>query len=99
MKIFVTYSWNSVSNLLLRKTNQRFGPGVRLGCLMLGNISFKRKIGKNTQLLFTKEEKNHKKARKSKDSVHITGIVSRIVCKLKARTFKKFEKTKILSKG
>ena len=66
-------------NLLLRKTNQRFGPGVRLGCLMLGNISFKRKIGKNTQLLFTKEEKNHKKARKSKDSVHITGIVSRIV--------------------
>ena len=71
-----------MSNLLLRKTNQRFGPGVRLGCLMLGNISFKRKIGKigkNTQLLFTKEEKNHKKARKRKDSVHITGIVSRIV--------------------
>ena len=50
-----------MSNLLLRKTNQRFGPGVRLGCLMLGNISFKRKIGKNTKLLFLKKEKITKK--------------------------------------
>ena len=71
-----------MSNLLLRKTNQRFGPGVRLGCLMLGNISFKRKIGKNWEkysITFYKRGKIHKKARKRKDSVHITGIVSRIV--------------------
>ena len=54
-----------MSNLLLRKTNQRFGPGVRLGCLMLGNISFKKKnwekLGKILNYFLQKRKKITKK--------------------------------------
>ena len=38
-----------------------FGLGVRLGQSMLGNISYKRNIGKNTKLLFLKKEEITKK--------------------------------------
>ena len=38
-----------------------FGLGVRLGESMLGNISYERKIGKSTKLLFEKQGKNIKK--------------------------------------
>ena len=40
-----------------------FGLGVRLGQSMLGNISYERKIGKSTKLLFEKQGKNNKKKR------------------------------------
>ena len=40
-----------------------FGMGVKLGQSMLGNISYKRNIGKNTKLLFFEKGRNHKKAR------------------------------------
>ena len=95
-----------MSNLLLRKPNQRFGPGVRLGCLMLGNISFKRKIGKNWEKYSITFYKRGKKSQKSKEK---EGFCSYnwdsfknsfwVVCKLKARTFKKFEKNEDSVKG
>ena len=50
-----------LKNPITKQPKIRIRPGVRLGQSMLGNISYKRNIGKNTKLLFLKKEEITKK--------------------------------------